>query len=145
MFPVIRGILILVILFGNLQKSVAQMGATRKAIIQINGPDYTTGTSENGTKYITYEIKRNSKSSGSFDEVSAFYFKRLSGQPEFCYRWRVIGPVSETNEWIVNFSNKYVHLGKKLWKDYENNLLYSLEVDQDLCIVEITFDNRRQK
>lgn len=118
----------------------AQLLQTRADIIKENGYGYTSGITDDGTKYITYETKVKTNASGNYTRVKAIYFTKLDNGTEICYMWKILEPSSETNSNVALFKKDFVEISYMRWKDYEHNIIYDIEVKDGICIITAWWD-----
>jgi hypothetical protein len=138
----IKTILGLTFLFG-LQTAKAQLFQSRSDIISKDGYGYTTGVTDDGTKYIRYDKEKNTKASGSYTQVKVIYFTKLDDGSEICYLWKIIEPSSETNSNVAHYKSKFVETDYMQWKDYERNIIYDIVVKDGICIITAWWDNKK--
>lgn len=129
-----------ILLFLGSQPIKAQLLQTRADIIKINGYGYTSGVTDGGTKYITYEKQMNTNASGNYTQVKAIYFTKLDNGSEICYMWKIIEPSSETNSNVSLLKKDFVEIAYMQWKDYEKNIIYDIDVKDGLCIITAWWD-----
>jgi hypothetical protein len=132
--------LILVFLFLSILEVKSQSFQSQSQIIKECGPNFTSGKTPDGTKYLEYVTPSRSEASGSFDTVKRFYFTILSNGEEGCYMWKIIVPSSEVNNWVSVLKNKYVEIRNMVWKDYESNMLYNVIVLGPYCTIQSHYD-----
>lgn len=117
----------------------AQIFNTRADIINEHGKAYTAGVSEDGFKYLIYVKNVRTKSGRSYDQTTVYYFVTAKDKTEICHRWKKVVPSSETNIWVKALKESYVELSDTMWKDYENNIVYGMDVKNGSCIVQAEF------
>lgn len=131
-----KKILFVLALLGIASLSSAQIGLTLKQVKDKYGINYTDGfTNDIADRmyYISYEEQMNTIQTGSYTRTKAMYFAD-NAPDKICIFWVIIEPASEANP-TVNYLNKHmVRVKDMLWKDYETNLLYSLEVRDGICL-----------
>lgn len=121
----------------------AQILQTRSEIIQNEGWDYTSGVADDGTKYIYYSKTVYTQASGEYVQGRAFYFITLDDGSEVCFMKKIVEPSSETNPNVAYLKSKLVEVGYMQWKDYENSIIYDVEVEDGLCIIMAWYDNKK--
>lgn len=127
-------------LFLSFTSILAQIGQSREDIIAEYGRNYEVGEADDGTKYITYEKEYTTEQSGNYTQIKAIYFFEADDGTLICHQWLIIEPSSETNAWVKLLNNDLVKIGYLEWKDYENNILYKIEVEDNLCLLKVKFD-----
>lgn len=120
--------------------SSAQIGQSRPDIIAEYGQDYEIGETEDGVKYIRYQKNYTTEQSGTYTQVKAIYFFEADDGTNICHRWLIIEPSSETNSWVKFLKKEMVETGYLEWKDYENNILYKIEIEDGFCVLKAEFD-----
>lgn len=115
----------------------AQLGATKSQIIQKH-QDYEMNKADDGSDYLIYEVEYE-----GYTTVVACYLTDIGDdKAQECYKVIIIEPSSETNAWVKSFKQKnYVKLEGMVWKDYENSVVYKVEVTDDSCFIMKYFDN----
>jgi hypothetical protein len=121
----------------------AQLFQTRSIIIEEYGHEYTTGVTDDGTKYIVYDKRLFTNASGTYTQTKAIYFTILENGSEICYMWKILEPSSETNTNVTLFKSKFVEIDYLQWKDYETNIIYDIDVKDELCIITAWWDNKK--
>lgn len=120
--------------------SNAQILQSRSEIIKERGYDYESGVTDSGTKYIYYDEETSTEQSGSYIRRKVFYFASLDDGTEYCQYWKILEPASETNPNVAYFKKRMVEVGKMKWKDYETNVLYTIEVAEGFCVITAWYD-----
>jgi|JI61114DRNA_FD_contig_81_890724_length_643_multi_2_in_0_out_0_1 hypothetical protein len=121
----------------------AQLFQTRADIIKEEGYGYSTGVTDDGTKYIYYDKEQNTNASGNYTQRKIMYFMNLDNGSEICYLWKILEPSSETNSNVAFFKSKYVEVAYMQWKDYELNIIYDIVVEDGICIITAWWDNKK--
>ena len=121
----------------------AQIFQTREDIIKENGYSYTSGVTDDGTKYIYYNKELNTKASGKYTHRKAIYFMKLDNGSEICYMWKILEPSSETNSNVAYYKSKYVEIAYMQWKDYERNIIYDIVVEDGFCVITAWWDDKK--
>jgi len=103
----------------------AQLGSTKSETITKNGYNYTTGTANDGTPYITYKKEQHTDASGYYTQYTVFYFVK-----GICTQVCIFEPATEINAWVVYFNNRYVKTGDLTWKDYNNDVVLTAEISE---------------
>lgn len=129
--------------FFGLQTAKAQLFQTRSDIISENGYGYTTGVTDDGTKYIRYDKEMNTRASGKYTQAKVIYFTKLDDGREICYLWKILEPSSETNTNVAYYKSKYVETAYMQWKDYEHSIIYDIVVKDDICVITAWYDNKK--
>lgn len=132
-----------VLFFFGLQTAKAQLFQTRSEIIKDKGYNYTTGVTDDGTKYIRYDKEMNTKASGSYTQAKVIYFTKLDDGREICYMWKILEPSSETNSNVAYYKSKFVETAYMQWKDYEINVIYDIVVKDGVCVITAWYDNKK--
>jgi len=133
-------ITITLILF-SLIKLSAQVGSTKEEIIEEYGTKYITEKTDDNTPYIFYVDEFKTKVSGKYMRYTYFYFTETKNKELKCFLRKIIEPFTELNAFVENFNNKaYVKISELKWKNYENNLIYNLEVDDVYCTLRVYID-----
>lgn len=118
---------------------MGQVGQTLSSLKAEYGSNFTDGFTdplEDNSKlyYVLYNDQLESTQSGTYTRVKSMYFE--SNNPdEICLFWRIIEPSSEANSNIKYFNKELVKLSDLKWKDYETNLIYTIVVEDGLCVV----------
>lgn len=124
--------------------SFGQLFQSREEIIRNNvGVSFKTDFTKDGNRFMYYEKPMKSNASGNYNLYKAMYFLNLENGSEICVKWSVIEPASETNSNVAYFKKKYVEIGYMRWKDYENNIIYDIEVKDGMCIVTAWWDDKQ--
>lgn len=118
----------------------AQIGQNRQAIIAEYGDQYESGETDDGTPYISYEKSFTTEQSGTYTQIKALYFLEADDGSNICYKWILIEPSSETNAWVKYLNKEMVKIGYLKWKDYETNINYQLNVEDDYCLLKVAYD-----
>lgn len=121
----------------------AQLLKTKGDIIKEYGSIYEADVADDGTNYIVYEKQYNNNARGEYTQHKAIYFTELDNGKEICSMWKLFEPSTETNSTISYFKDNFVEIGYMEYKDYENEILYNVNVDDVLCIVTAIFDNSK--
>jgi hypothetical protein len=117
---------------------------TRSDIIKETGYDYESGTTDDGTKYIVYQKELTTEQSGTYTRHKVIYFTTLDDGTEICNFWKVLEPSSETNPIVAYFKKNMVEVDYMKWKDYESGVLYEIEVEDGICIINAWYDFEKQ-
>jgi hypothetical protein len=104
---------------------------------------YESGVADDGSEYIYFDKELKTKASGEYTRTKVIYFVELEDGTKICNMWKILEPSSETNSSVAIFKNKYVEVDYMQWKDYENEILYDVEVDEKVCIVTAVYDNTK--
>ena len=116
--------------------STAQLAQTRAEIIEKYGYDYKTGTTDgDATPFIYYEKMFTTDASGTYKQTEAMYFFTTTEGVKLCYLWRLIEPDTETNNNVIYLNSKYVKRKTMEWKDYRTGAVYSMKVEDGLCVI----------
>lgn len=126
-------IVLLIGITGN--PAQAQLLETKSEIIAEYGQDYETGTTNSGRNYIIYELETTTEISGTYTLAKVFYFTELDDGEEICTLWKQLEPSSETNYNVSLLRDNYVEIDDMQWKDYENGVIYEIEVDREERVV----------
>jgi hypothetical protein len=116
----------------------SQLAVTKSSIIQEH-INHKMQITDDGTEYISFEV--------AFDtyhrEVACFLTRKEENKEQICYRVLMIEPSSETNTWIKAFNDQnYIKLEGMIWKDYENSIVYEVNVQEGQCIVVKYYDTK---
>lgn len=133
-----------VILIGSIQHSFGQIGHSRSEIIKEKGYDYESGTTDDGTKYISYEEDVTTEQSGTYTQLKVIYFITTDDGTETCVGYRILEPSSETNTNVALLKKSFVEIDYMKWKDYEKEIIYTIEVKEGVCILTASFDFEKQ-
>lgn len=104
---------------------------------------YESGVADDGSEYIYFDSEIKTEASGVYTRRKVVYFVELEGGDKICNMWKILEPSSETNSTVGYFKKKYVEVDYMQWKDYENEILYNVKVEDDLCIVTAQFNNSK--
>ena len=129
-----------VLLFSLTSEIKAQIGQSRSDIISEYGYNYETGSTDDGTEYLSYEREFSSDQSGAYISFKVIYFTEAEDGTQFCHYWKILEPSSETNAWVSSLNERLVKMGYMEWKDYETNTLYKLEIEDKICILTSWYD-----
>lgn len=132
------------ILLLSSQHTQGQIFQTKSEIIKESGYDYESGTTNDGVEYILYEKRYNSEQSGNFTQHIIAYFTTQDTKEEICDFYRLIEPSSETNSNVAFLKKNMVEIDYMKWKDYENNVIYQIEIEDGLCVTVIWYDYKNQ-
>lgn len=133
-------VLLFSLLLGYSNFTKAQLLTDREEIIKEYGTNYKTGVTD-GQKvnYISYLNKIKRESNYTFDQLKVMYFINLNGK-EVCNFWRILEPASETNFNVKYYKANFVELEPMKWKDYEKNIIYTIEVKDGICVILASLD-----
>lgn len=125
---------------GSSHLAEAQLLTDKEEIIKEYGTNYKTGVTD-GQKvnYISYLNKIQRDSNGTFDQLKVMYFINLNGK-EVCNFWRVLEPATQTNFNVKYYKANFVELETMKWKDYESNIIYTMEVKDGICVILASLD-----
>lgn len=123
--------------------SFSQIFQTKSAIINELGDDYESGVADDGTNYIAYKKEFKTEASGTYTRIKVIYFVQIEDEEEICNMWKVIEPSSETNSTVAYLKKKYVEVDYMQWKDYENEILYDVDVEDGRCITWAWYDTKK--
>lgn len=140
----LKSTILLLLLFTSAYYANAQIGMEKDDILKEYGYDYESGTTDDGTKYIVYKKDYETNASGKYEQHKAIYFVNLENGKEICNMWKILEPSSETNTNVSYFKKKgYVEVDYMQWKDYENSILYDINVDDGICIITAIYDSEK--
>ena len=133
-------ILISSMLILGVQYVHAQIYSTQDAIIKEYGNDFARDTTDSGNEYLIFQDRQETDASGEYDRIRVMYFYYIEDKDmKVCYQVDYIEPVSEINSWIKYFNKKFVKSDKMEWKDYEDNISFTVEKknlgDADVVLV----------
>lgn len=133
-------VLLFSLLLGYSNFTKAQLLTDKEEIIKEYGINYKTGVTD-GQKvnYISYLNKIKRESNYTFDQLKVMYFINLNGK-EVCNFWRILEPASETNFNVKYYKANFVELEPMKWKDYEKNIIYTIEVKDGICVILASLD-----
>ncbi len=133
---------LIIIIFLGLNSVNAQLNISRADIINEKGHNYTSGTTEKGVRFITYENERQTKASGKYTQMEIYFFGILYGGTEIANKMVIIEPATETNTYVNFFRSIHVEIGYRQWKDSElENLTYKIEMKGEYCLIIIEYIN----
>ncbi|MGY5846608.1 hypothetical protein ACW6QP_04250 [Salegentibacter sp. HM20] len=132
---------ILMFLFLGSKDTRAQIFQTKSQILEELGTPDNTGVADDGSKYISYETEYNTEASGKYTRHKVRYFVEMEDGTEVCNMWMILEPSTETNSFISYFRDNFVKTDYMEYKDYENEILYDVRVEDGICIVKARFDN----
>ncbi|CAL67556.1 hypothetical protein [Christiangramia forsetii] len=104
---------------------------------------YESGVADDGSDYIYFDKDLETKASGEYTRRKVIYFVELDDGTEICNMWKILEPSSETNSSVAFFKEKYVEVDYMQWKDYENEILYDIAVEDEICIITAVYDNTK--
>ena len=132
------------ILIASTQQSFGQIGKSRNDIIKELEYDYEPGTTDDGMKYISYGEEFTTEKSGTYTRYKFIYFFTNDDGTETCHFWMILEPSSEINSWVSYFNKELVKIEYMKWKDYETNILYTLDIEDGVCITTAKYDLNKQ-
>ncbi|MCB7481614.1 hypothetical protein [Christiangramia sediminis] len=132
-------IIFLSISFLNVQ---AQIFQEKEEIIK-DLSSYESGVADDGSEYIYFDKEIETDASGKYTRRKVVYFVELDDGTKICNMWKIFEPSSETNSSVAFFKAKYVEVDYMQWKDYENEILYDVEVEDEICIITAIYDNSK--
>ena len=137
-----KKIITIALIFFNLITLNAQVGSTKAEIIKEFGTTFEEDkTTDDETPYIVYEKEFETNASGKYIRKSAFYFTENKSKELICFLRKIIEPTSEINAFVKYYNGKgYVKINELKWKNYENNMVYELEIDDGSCILSVYRD-----
>lgn len=122
----------------------AQIHQEKSVILKAEGSSYESGSGAEGTEYIIYKKDYNSDEDDEYIVHKVYYFVELETGTEVCYMWKIFTPSSETNAHVAFFKEQaYIEVGYMQWKDYENNTLYDVKVEDNSCIITAIYDDSK--
>jgi hypothetical protein len=128
------------LLIGFSNFASAQLLTDKEEIINEYGKNYTSGvTDDSKCNYISYSKKILRDAKGAFEQIKIMYLINLSGK-EVCTSWRILEPVSQTNFNVRYYKANLVEIEPMKWKDYERNIIYTIEVSDYFCVIEASLD-----
>jgi hypothetical protein len=111
----------------------SQIGETRADIIEAFGEDYSSGTGDFNSPYISYadELKREDNS--VYELISTFYFITMDNGEQRCTHMKFIYPISERAS-LEAFNDKtFIKMDSITWQDSATQYLYKLEERYPFC------------
>lgn len=118
----------------------AQLGWTQKEVKEEYGTaDESSYTDDGENWYLRYDTEVYSEESGYYKQVKVCYFLKNSYEAT-CVYWCLFVPRAEVNTSIKLFNEKFVNIGDMKWKDYSREVIYKVELDEELCIVKCYYD-----
>jgi hypothetical protein len=120
----------------------AQIFQEKEEVIK-NLDAYESGKTDDGIEYIYFDKDFETKASGEYTRRKVIYFVELEDGTKVCNMWKILEPSSETNSTVAFFKEKYVEVDYMQWKDYEKEILYDVEVEDEICIVTALYDNSK--
>ena len=141
----IKIILTIIILLLNAYVVNAQLWKELSEVIKIYGYDFTIGYKQVGyseKKYFRYEKVIPKEVDWKFNEgFTRFYtMKTKDGSDEFCSEIDIFLPSSYINLVVSYFKNKlYVQEAYMIWKNYETQVVYEVNVKDGYCIINISY------
>jgi len=138
-FTIWTGIGLVFFLFG--QPTEAQILQSKSEVIEVYGTPFSSGTTKKGENYLYYKIPMTTKSSGTYNQGKVMFFKKEENGNEYCYRFKVLEPSSETLYNITSFNRDLVQTGESEWKDFARGITYHLEEDNGVCKIQAWYDN----
>lgn len=125
------------------KESQAQIFQNKNDILKELGTPDDRGVSDDGLNYIVYEEDFNTKASGEYTRHKVIYFVEMEDGKQICNMWKILEPSSETNSTVSFLKDKYVEVDYMQWKDYETEILYDVEVEDEVCIVTAVYDDTK--
>jgi len=136
-----KKIITLTLIFLSLIGVNAQVGSTKAEIIKKYGANFEEGNTDGDTPYIVYKEEFETEASGKYTRKSAFFFTENKSKELICFTRKTIEPSSEINNFVKYYNSLgFVKINELKWKDYENNMVYELEVDDGYCILTAYMD-----
>ena len=131
-------LLLLLLQLAAVSAAYPQIMQTLKQVIDTKGAIHGSGYTEadsNGFSlyYITFETQMETVHSGKYTETRAFYFTEKKPDA-ICFMWKIIEPISEVNSNVKYYNLHMVKLDDLKWKDYQTGLVYSITLNDGLCI-----------
>ncbi len=133
------GIGLIFLIFG--QAAEAQILQTKSEVMEIYGTPFYSGTTEKGENYLYYKIPMKTKTSGTYDQGRVLFFEKDEKGIEYCYRFKILEPSSETIYNITAFNRDLVQTGESEWKDFAKGIIYQLKEDNGVCKIQARYDN----
>lgn len=122
----------------------AQLHQKKSDILKAEGSNYESGSRSDGTEYIIYKKDYNSDEGDDYIVHKVFYFVELETGTKACYMWKIFTPSSETNAQVAFFKRQgYIEVGYMQWKDYENNTLYDIKVEDNFCVITAVYNDSK--
>ena len=132
----IKAPLILTIFFFLLNNAQVkgQIYETKSSIIQKYGKPDTDYIDDAGINVLLYKEWGVDSNGNSTPKQQAYYLKEYGGSFR-CYRLQRFEPLSDINDWVRHFEKEFVKTGALEWKDYESNLEWSIEKEEEYIII----------
>ena len=109
------------------------IGSSRSAIIEGNGRDFETGTTDTNLSYMSYI-----KTGGHMIRL-AYFFDRS----DKCVSVMSLWPIADANTLIRRFNEDYVKIaeGKVIsYRDYQNSLIHEIKIEGEFVIITMKRD-----
>lgn len=116
----------------------SQIGSTKSKIIK-DQKNSSLEITDNGIEYISYKTEYE-----NYSQLTVCYLtKKEDSEEQLCFKVLFMEPSSETNNWVkwMNDEN-FVKLDGMMWKDYENSILYNIEIIDNYCLVTKYYDEK---
>ena len=130
-----------IFLFFTAQTLMAQLGSTETQVISKFGDKYyKMGRSNLKEPYVIYQVKDSSATSGHYTKFIGFYFKKYSDGMEYCNEQVIMEPISELNNWVEDYKNKYEEIGYRKYRDKTNKVLFKISQVDSLVKINIWYE-----
>ena len=120
--------------------SPAQIMVEKNKLIEEFGPGYTTGTSDNGSDYLSYEKVEEGLLGDIILKTTLYYFIKYNDRIDVCSHVKLILPSSETPFYIFWLNDKMEYLGNLKWKDPESEYSYKMQIIEPFLALTIWID-----
>lgn len=112
----------------------------KNKLIEEYGPGYTTGTSENGSDFLSYEKVEEGLLGDIIIKTTLYYFIKYNDNIDVCSHMKLILPSSETPLYILWLNDKMECLGNLKWKDPESEYSYKVQIIEPFMVLTIWID-----
>ncbi|QKG79304.1 hypothetical protein [Tenuifilum thalassicum] len=112
-----------------------QLGYTLEEIIQKYGDNYSVGYNSDSLFYAIFENVKAGRSEKKTVMITLFNSDRKDA---ICIGKLIVYSLDEINEAVDKFNKKYVKKSELEWKDYENGILYIIDIDRNRGLFTIT-------
>lgn len=120
--------------------SYAQIMMEKKKLIEKYGPAYTTGISDNGSEYLSYEKVDEGLLGDVIIKTTLYYFIKHNDSIDICSHFKLILPSSETPFYILWLNDKMEYQGNLKWKEPTSDYSYKVQVTEPFLALTIFFD-----
>lgn len=112
----------------------------KNKLIEEYGRGYTTGISENGSDYLSYEKVEEGLLGDIIIKTTLYYFIKYNRSTDVCSHMKLILPSSETPFYILWLNDTMEYLENLKWKDPESGYSYKVQILEPFMALTIWID-----